>query len=84
MVVLQCWAISGVWLLQIELGIHVITSTIVIGALENNASREKNEFLTITREEASWFGKYIKTLVKINAQNVFLVINQIISMCKCF
>ncbi|KAF0768127.1 facilitated trehalose transporter Tret1-like [Aphis craccivora] len=52
----QCWAISGVWLLQIELGIHVITSTIVIGALENNASREKNEFLTITREEASWFG----------------------------
>ncbi|XP_022182945.1 facilitated trehalose transporter Tret1-like [Myzus persicae] len=52
----QCWAISGAWLLQIELGIQVITSTIVIGALENNASIDKNEFLTITSEEASWFG----------------------------
>ncbi|XP_060841084.1 facilitated trehalose transporter Tret1-like isoform X2 [Rhopalosiphum padi] len=51
-----CWAVSGVWLLQIELGMQVITSTIVIGALENNASRDENEFLTITSEEASWFG----------------------------
>lgn len=76
--VIQCWALSGVWLLQIELGVQVITSTIVIGALENNASRNKNEFLTITREEASWFGKHIKTLLKINAKNVILVINQII------
>lgn len=84
MVILQCWAISGVWLLQIELGIQVITSTIVIGALENNASRDKNEFLTITREEASWFGKHIKTLLKINVQKVFLVINQILSMFKYF
>ncbi|CAI6369535.1 unnamed protein product [Macrosiphum euphorbiae] len=52
----QCWAISGAWLLQIDLGIQVITSTIVIGALENNAFKDKNEFLTITSEEASWFG----------------------------
>ncbi|XP_022182948.1 facilitated trehalose transporter Tret1-like [Myzus persicae] len=52
----QCWAISGVWLLQTELGIQVITSTIVIGALANNTSINENEFSTITSEEASWFG----------------------------
>ncbi|XP_001951195.1 facilitated trehalose transporter Tret1 [Acyrthosiphon pisum] len=52
----QCWAISGPWLLQIDLGIQVITSTIVIGVLENNTLNDKNEFLTITSEEASWFG----------------------------
>ncbi|XP_029345152.1 facilitated trehalose transporter Tret1 isoform X2 [Acyrthosiphon pisum] len=52
----QCWAISGPWLLHIDLGIQVITSTIVIGTVENNAFKDKNEFLTITSEEASWFG----------------------------
>jgi len=51
-------AISGVWFLQIELGAVVMVSTIVIGALENNASKDVNEFLTMTNEEASWFGEY--------------------------
>jgi len=53
---------------------QVITSTIVIGALENNASRDENEFLTITSEEASWFGMHIYSVLKINSQNVFFVI----------
>lgn len=55
----QCWAISGVWFLQIELGAQAMISTVVIGALENNASKDANEFLSITSEEASWFGEYI-------------------------
>jgi len=46
--------------LQIELGVTVMISTIVIGALENNASKDQNEFLTMTSEEASWFGEYMK------------------------
>jgi hypothetical protein len=44
--------------LQIELGVIVMISTIVIGALENN--KNQNEFLTMTSEEASWFGEYMK------------------------
>ncbi|XP_060841085.1 facilitated trehalose transporter Tret1-like [Rhopalosiphum padi] len=55
----QCWAISGVWFLQIELGVTVMISTIVIGALENNASKDQNEFLTMTSEEASWFASLL-------------------------
>jgi len=43
--------------MQIELGTQVMISTIVIGALENNASKDENELLTITSEEASWFGE---------------------------
>lgn len=58
-------AISGVWFLQIELGAVVMVSTIVIGALENNATKDVNEFLTMTSEEASWFGEYS---MKINTQ----------------
>ncbi|KAL5234542.1 hypothetical protein ACI65C_001952 [Semiaphis heraclei] len=55
----QCWAISGVWFLQIELGAQAMISTVVIGALENNASKDANEFLSITSEEASWFASLI-------------------------
>jgi hypothetical protein len=51
---------------------QVITSTIVIDALENNASRNENEFLTITSKEAFWFGKHINSVLKINSQNVFI------------
>lgn len=58
-------AISGVWFLQIELGAIVMVPTIVIGALENNASKDVNEFLTMTSKEASWFGEYN---MKINNQ----------------
>ncbi|KAE9527591.1 hypothetical protein AGLY_012871 [Aphis glycines] len=55
----QCMAISGVWFLQIELGAIVMVPTIVIGALENNASKDINEFLTMTSEEASWFASLL-------------------------
>ncbi|XP_022182940.1 facilitated trehalose transporter Tret1-like [Myzus persicae] len=56
----QCWAISGVWFLQIELGAQVMISTIVIGALENNtATKDPKEFLSITSEEASWFASLL-------------------------
>ncbi|XP_050054280.1 proton myo-inositol cotransporter-like isoform X1 [Aphis gossypii] len=55
----QCMAISGVWFLQIELGAIVMVPTIVIGALENNASKDVNEFLTMTSEEASWFASLL-------------------------
>jgi len=45
--------------LQIELGAQAMISTVVIGALENNASKNVNEFLSMTSEEASWVGEYI-------------------------
>ncbi|XP_060881201.1 facilitated trehalose transporter Tret1-like [Metopolophium dirhodum] len=55
----QCWAISGVWFLQLQLGTQVMISTVVIGALENNASNDANESLSITSEEASWFASLL-------------------------
>ncbi|XP_025198361.1 facilitated trehalose transporter Tret1-like [Melanaphis sacchari] len=55
----QCWAISGVWFLQLELGVLVMISTIVIGALENNKSKDVKDILTMTSEEASWFASLL-------------------------
>lgn len=54
--------------MQLQLGAQVMTSTVVIGAIENNnASKDANESLSITSEEASWFGKYINinTLIEL-------------------
>eukprot|EP00102_Acyrthosiphon_pisum_P027929 XP_016665139.1 PREDICTED: facilitated trehalose transporter Tret1 isoform X1 [Acyrthosiphon pisum] len=55
----QCWAISGVWFLQLQLGAQVMISTVVIGAIENRASKDANESLSITSEEASWFASLL-------------------------
>jgi len=52
--------------MQIELGAQVMVSTVVIGALQNNTSKDTNEFLSMTNEEASWFGEYIKNNTLLN------------------
>ncbi|XP_015374843.1 PREDICTED: facilitated trehalose transporter Tret1-like isoform X2 [Diuraphis noxia] len=70
----QCWAISGAWFLQIELGAQVMISTIVIGALENNASKDSNEFLRMTSEEASWFASLLYLFTPVgNILSLFLL-----------
>lgn len=53
---LQSVALVGTYFIQIGLGIEMISSTVIIGALAGN-SRDKNETLTLTSEEQSWFGK---------------------------
>lgn len=72
---LQCSAIpAGAWLLQIDLGIQVITSTIVIGAFENNASKNENEFLIIICEETYLGSVSISTVdnpLNKNAQSLY-------------
>ncbi|XP_022182980.1 facilitated trehalose transporter Tret1-like [Myzus persicae] len=70
----QCWAISGVWFLQIELGAQLMVSTVVIGALQNDASKDSNEVLSITDEEASWFGSLLYLFTPVgNMLSLFLL-----------
>lgn len=57
---LQCLALSGVCFLEIGIGAQAMIPTIVIGPLQGNGtSTDETEFLTITSEEATWFGKYL-------------------------
>lgn len=54
--VLQSLALAGTCFVQIGLGVEMICSTVIIGALSNN--KNKNEILTLTSDQESWFGKY--------------------------
>lgn len=53
---LQCLALVGAGFLQIGVGTELICSTVIIGALSENANT--NERLTMTNEQKSWFGEY--------------------------
>ncbi|XP_025416373.1 facilitated trehalose transporter Tret1-like [Sipha flava] len=53
----QCLALTGSCLLQTGIGIEIICLTIIIGALSTN--KNQNEFLTVTSDQASWFGSLL-------------------------
>lgn len=54
---LQSLALAGPSFVQIGVGVEIICSTIIIGALSNNKNKNEHS-LTLTSEQESWFGKY--------------------------
>jgi len=56
----QCLALIGAGFLQVGVGTELICTTFIIGELSGGDSKE-NERLTMTDEEASWFGRYSLT-----------------------
>lgn len=56
-------AVSGAIFVQIVIGAQIMTSTLVIGALDSSTpAKDPNENMSITSEEASWYGKYFKNI----------------------
>lgn len=60
--VFQCLAIIGASFLQVGIGAELICPTVIIGALPGHEGNDEKEQLTMTTEQASWFGQYISTL----------------------
>lgn len=50
----------GAGFIQVGVGTELMCSTVIIGALpEKTAATTLNDELTMTSDEASWFGQYI-------------------------
>jgi len=72
---LQSLALTGTCFIQIGIGVEMICSTIIIGALSTK-NRTKGEWLTLTPEQESWFGTYVykkkKVVLFVYTSSVYL------------
>ncbi|VVC30787.1 Sugar transporter, conserved site,Major facilitator superfamily domain,Major facilitator, sugar [Cinara cedri] len=72
----QCLAIIGASFIQVCIGIELLCTTIIIGALQSDP-RDEKEWLTMSNEEASWFGSLLYLSTPLGSALSSLVLNRL-------